>query len=161
VIESLDGDEIKLALVGYQTDFVESFLSLLPTKKALMIQNDLYHMTDYPPVSQCAEGRRKICNRIEQEFELQRFSVAEHWKQFDFSSDSVSQVSQPFNDHNEVIHQFSDDIVDEVTSVDMRVEMKAEIRANPQLKPMIDTFPPAVFDDHKDDNGDGEDSIKR
>ncbi len=83
VIETFESEEIMRALVGYEGEFVESFLSLLPTKKALMIQNDLYHMTDAPPISQCAECRRKISIKLEQDFEMQRFGISEYWKQFD------------------------------------------------------------------------------
>jgi flagellar motor switch protein FliG len=83
VIESLDSEEILKSLVGFNSQFAEAFLALLPTKKALMIQNDLYHMTEFPPVSQCAENRRKVCMKLEAEFEAQRFKVAEYWKNFD------------------------------------------------------------------------------
>lgn len=83
VIEPLDSDEILKSLVGFDSQFSEAFLALLPTKKALMIQNDLYHMTEFPPVSQCAEARRKICGKLESEFEAQRFIVSEYWKNFD------------------------------------------------------------------------------
>jgi hypothetical protein len=80
VIEGFEAEELLKALAGYDSGFVESFLSLLPTKKALMIQNDLFHMTDNPPTSQCAEARRKICLKVEEEFEQQRFSLADFWK---------------------------------------------------------------------------------
>ena len=80
VIENFESEDIQRSLVGYDPTFTETFLSLLPTKKALMIQNDLFHMTEFPPISQCAESRRKICQKIESEFELQRFSLEEHWK---------------------------------------------------------------------------------
>ena len=81
VTESLDSDDIQKALVGYDPEFVESFLTLLPTKKALMIQNDLFHMATLPPLSQCAESRRKICKKIEAEFEQQNFKLDEYWKE--------------------------------------------------------------------------------
>ena len=80
IIEGFEAEELLKALAGYDAGFVESFLSLLPTKKALMIQNDLFHMTDTPPTSQCAEARRKICLKVEEEFEQQRFSLADFWK---------------------------------------------------------------------------------
>lgn len=83
VLETLENEDLTRALVGYPADFVESFLTLLPTKKALMIQNDLFHMVDAPTHSQCAEFRRKICNKLELEFETQRFNVSEFWSQFD------------------------------------------------------------------------------
>ncbi|MBS1959198.1 MAG: hypothetical protein JST80_07005 [Bdellovibrionales bacterium] len=101
VIEGLESDEIQKSLVGYDSTFTEAFLAMLPTKKALMIQNDLYHMTEFPPISQCAEARRKICSKLETEFEAQRFSVAEYWRNFD-------QPGEP-----EPVTQ----VVDEVTSV--------------------------------------------
>lgn len=83
VIESYESEELLKALVGFDAEFTESFLSLLPTKKALMIQNDLYHMGEFPPASQCAEFRRKICLKLEHELESQRFSIPEYWSQFD------------------------------------------------------------------------------
>ncbi len=82
VIESLESEEIMKALVGFPSDFTENILSLLPTKRALMIQNDLYHMQEVPAASQCAEYRRKIVNKLEVEFETQRFSLQEFWKNF-------------------------------------------------------------------------------
>ena len=80
IVEAFEAEDILKALAGYDPNFVENFLSLLPTKKALMIQNDLFHMTEFPPTSQCAEARRKICLRIEEEFESQRFSLGDFWK---------------------------------------------------------------------------------
>ena len=80
VIVNFESEDIQRSLVGYDPGFVETFLSLLPIKKALMIQNDLFNMTEFPPVSQCAESRRKICQKIESEFEIRRFSLEEHRK---------------------------------------------------------------------------------
>lgn len=92
IVENFEAEEIMKALAGYDPTFVEGFLSLLPTKKALMIQNDLFHMTETPPSSQCAEARRKICLKIEEEFETQRFSLSDFWKgQESSGSGSVEQ----------------------------------------------------------------------
>ena len=80
IVETFEAEDILKALAGYDPNFVENFLSLLPTKKALMIQNDLFHMTEFPPASQDAEARRRICLKIEEEFEIQRFSLGDFWK---------------------------------------------------------------------------------
>jgi flagellar motor switch protein FliG len=80
VIESTDPEDLTKALVGYDHQFAESFLALLPTKRALMIQNDLFHLAEYPPASQCAEMRRKICNALEAEFAKQKFDLSDFWK---------------------------------------------------------------------------------
>jgi len=80
VIDNLDSDDVQKSLAGYPTDFVDSFLSMLPTKKALMIQNDLFNMTDAPPPYQSAAARRKITSLVEQEFERAKFSVSDFWK---------------------------------------------------------------------------------
>jgi flagellar motor switch protein FliG len=80
IVEAFEAEDLLKALAGYDPTFVENFLSLLPTKKALMIQNDLFHMTEFPPASQCAESRRRICLKIEEEFEAQRFSLGDFWK---------------------------------------------------------------------------------
>ena len=80
VIDNLDSDDVQKSLAGYPTEFVDSFLSLLPTKKALMIQNDLFHMTDAPPPYQSAAARRKITDLVEQEFIRAKFSVSDFWK---------------------------------------------------------------------------------
>jgi len=138
IVEAFESEDIMKALVGYDSGFAESFLSLLPTKKALMIQNDLYHMVEYPPVSQCAENRRKICNKIEQEFESQRFSVADFWKQFDNPS-SLAGGDAP-----------EGGFTDEVTAVD------APSMLNRGQGPLIDTYPPAVFDEFEDDQNGGQ-----
>jgi flagellar basal body-associated protein FliL len=79
VIEGLESDDILKALCGMDSELVDSFLGLLPTKKALIIQNDLFHLVDVPPVYQCAAARRKIVEKVEQEFERIKFSVAEFW----------------------------------------------------------------------------------
>jgi flagellar motor switch protein FliG len=137
VIEGFESEDIQKALIGYDSTFVETFLALLPTKKALMIQNDLYHMIEYPPASQCAENRRKISSRVEQEFDLQRFSVAEFWKQFDMPQ--TSEVEKTF--------------ADEITST---LTPGGAIKTS--RGPMIDTIPAAVFDDYEtseDGKGDG------
>ena len=81
VIEDLDTDLLQRALSGYDPAFLDSFLALLPTKKAMMIQNDLLHMESAPPVSQCAENRREICGKLEVVFENQRFNLADFWKE--------------------------------------------------------------------------------
>lgn len=81
VLDTLEHDEITKSLVGFPGEFVETFLSLLPTKKALMIQNDLFHMEIIPTHSQCAEYRRKICTKLESAFEQQRFNLTEFWEQ--------------------------------------------------------------------------------
>lgn len=132
IVEGFESEDIQRALVGFDSVFVESFLALLPTKKALMIQNDLYHMIEYPPVSQCAENRRKICSKIEQEFESQRFSVAEFWKQYDAPAEE----------------QKTSEFSDEITAVSAMKVGRG---------PIIDTLPPAVFDEFKieddEDNG--------
>jgi flagellar motor switch protein FliG len=136
IVEGFESEEIQKALVGYDSTFVESFLSLLPTKKALMIQNDLYHMIEFPPVSQCAENRRKICSRIEQEFEAQRFSVAEFWKQFDSPAETSSIAPDGFKDE-----------ITAVNGTPGQIQMPGG--------PLIDTFPPAVFDEDIEDDGSG------
>jgi flagellar motor switch protein FliG len=89
IMEGFEAEDLMKALAGYDPGFVESFLSLLPTKKALMIQNDLFHLTEFPPASQCAEARRKICLKIEDEFEQQRFNLADFWKAQEGSSGSA------------------------------------------------------------------------
>jgi flagellar motor switch protein FliG/cbb3-type cytochrome oxidase subunit 3 len=101
VIENFESEDIQRALV-------ETFLSLLPTKKALMIQNDLFHMTEYPPISQCADSRRKICQKIETEFELQRFSLEEHWKNTSFEPEMMETVSE------EVSEEVGEEVTEEV-----------------------------------------------
>jgi flagellar motor switch protein FliG len=80
IIEELESDDLQKALAGYDNGFVDSILALLPSKKSMMIQNDLLHMDSAPPASQCAEKRRSICERIENEFETQRFNLPEFWK---------------------------------------------------------------------------------
>ncbi|NDG84612.1 MAG: hypothetical protein EBX52_06190 [Proteobacteria bacterium] len=80
VIEELESDLLLRALSGYDGGFIDSFTSLLPSKKAMMIQNDLLHQDQPPPPSQCAESRRSICEMIEVEFERQRFDLADFWK---------------------------------------------------------------------------------
>ncbi len=80
IVEETASEDIQRALVGFDPGFVDSFLELLPTKKALMIQNDLFHMSVLPPISQCADSRRKICAQIETEFERQKFNLEEYWK---------------------------------------------------------------------------------
>jgi flagellar motor switch protein FliG/cbb3-type cytochrome oxidase subunit 3 len=112
VIENFESEDIQRALVGYDANFVETFLSLLPTKKALMIQNDLFHMTEYPPISQCAESRRKICQKIETEFELQRFSLEEHWKNTSFDPGMMETTSQEVTE--EITEIFSEEVGEEV-----------------------------------------------
>jgi hypothetical protein len=80
VIEELEGDLLLRALSGFESSFVDTFTALLPAKKAMMIQNDLLHQDQPPPVSQCAENRRSICELLEQEFERERFNLADFWK---------------------------------------------------------------------------------
>lgn len=80
VIEGLNSDDVLKALVGYPERVIDSFLGMLPTKKALMIQNDLFHMSETPPAFQCAAARRKITELVEQEFERAKFSVTDFWK---------------------------------------------------------------------------------
>jgi len=50
-----------------------------------MIQNDLFHMSDSPPVYQGAVARRNITVKIEEEFEKTHFDIAAYW-------DSVSPI---------------------------------------------------------------------
>jgi flagellar motor switch protein FliG len=83
VIEGVEPEELTKALMGYDAAFVDSFLELLPKKRAWMIQNDLYHRSDDPPHSQCAECRRKIVSKLESEFEKNRLNLTEYWKQLD------------------------------------------------------------------------------
>jgi len=117
IVESFESEDLMKSLVGYDSAFVDAFLALLPSKKALMIQNDLYHMIEFPPASQCAENRRKICSKIEQEFESQRFSVAEFWKQFDQTEEDTedSSTAEKVTDVNlnayphAVFEEFEDD----------------------------------------------------
>jgi flagellar motor switch protein FliG len=96
IVENFEAEELLKALAGYDPGFVENFLSLLPTKKALMIQNDLFHMTETPPASQCAEARRKICLKVEEEFETQRFSLSDFWKSQEGSTVSSEEVTQEY-----------------------------------------------------------------
>jgi flagellar motor switch protein FliG len=109
VIEAFESEDLQRALVGYDPAFVETFLSLLPTKKALMIQNDLFHMTEFPPISQCAESRRKICQKIESEFELQRFSLEEHWKNLTSVDVAQGEYEQAPDEYAEVTQEFQKD----------------------------------------------------
>lgn len=100
IVETFEAEDILKALAGYDPNFVENFLSLLPTKKALMIQNDLFHMTEFPPASQCAEARRRICLKIEEEFETQRFSLGDFWKSQEASRSDEStseEVTQEYD----------------------------------------------------------------
>ena len=85
VIGGLDAQDVVNALAGYPSEFVEAFLAMMPTKKALMIQNDLFHMSDSPPVYQGAVARRNITVKIEEEFEKTHFDIAAYW-------DSVSPI---------------------------------------------------------------------
>ena len=78
-IDALESDDLLKALAGYPSEFVDSFLQMLPTKKALMIQNDLFHMNEVPPQFQCATARRKIVDIVEREFERLKFSVSDFW----------------------------------------------------------------------------------
>jgi flagellar motor switch protein FliG len=100
IVEAFEAEDILKSLAGYDPGFVENFLSLLPTKKALMIQNDLFHMTEFPPASQCAEARRKICLKVEEEFENQRFSLADFWKSQESTQSGASineEVTQEYD----------------------------------------------------------------
>jgi hypothetical protein len=56
----------------------------------MMIQNDLLHQEQAPPASQCAENRRSICELLEQEFERQRFDLADFWKGMESVSNTGS-----------------------------------------------------------------------
>jgi flagellar basal body-associated protein FliL len=124
VLESYESEEILKALIGFDGVFTEQFLQLFPTKKALMIQNDLYHLAEYPATSVCAEHRRRICVKLESEFELVRFSVVEFWR-----TNSETEV-QTVNEYTS--HEFSD--THEITQVQ---EIQEDV--------------PAVFED--DGNG--------
>ena len=100
IVEAFEAEDILKSLAGYDPGFVENFLSLLPTKKALMIQNDLFHMTEFPPASQCAEARRRICLKVEEEFENQRFSLADFWKSQESTQSGASineEVTQEYD----------------------------------------------------------------
>jgi flagellar motor switch protein FliG len=90
VIENLESDLIQRALTGYDRAFTDEFLQLLPSKKGLMIQNDLLHGDGNLPQSQCAESRREICGLIERHFEAQKFRVFDYWK----DQDQVSGISR-------------------------------------------------------------------
>lgn len=94
VADGLDADDILKSLVGYPADYVDAFLALLPTKKALMIQNDLFHMSDSPAPYQCAAARRKITTKVEQEFEKHKFNIPDYWKMFDQQA-AASAAEQP------------------------------------------------------------------
>jgi len=96
VIDTLESDDVLKSLAGYPSDFVDSFLALLPTKKALMIQNDLFHMSDAPPAYQSATARRKIIDKIEQEFERIKFSVVDFWNTQNQSAENpeVAEVTE-------------------------------------------------------------------
>ena len=94
IVEETPSEDIQRALVGYDSSFVEAFLELLPTKKALMIQNDLFHMSVFPPISQCAESRRSICHKIENEFEKQKFNLEEYWKNLSPSVEQTASSSE-------------------------------------------------------------------
>jgi flagellar motor switch protein FliG len=82
IVGGLDAQEVVSALAGYPSEFVEAFLAMMPTKKALMIQNDLFHMSEAPPQYQGAVARRNITVKIEEEFEKTRFDIAAYWDSF-------------------------------------------------------------------------------
>lgn len=86
VIGNLDAQSVVSALAGYPGEFVEAFLAMMPTKKALMIQNDLFHMTEAPPPYQGAVARRSITVKVEEEFEKTRFDIAAYWDSFNQGS---------------------------------------------------------------------------
>ena len=108
VIEELEGDLLLRALSGFDASFVDTFTALLPAKKAMMIQNDLLHQDQPPPVSQCAENRRSICELLEQEFERERFDLADFWKGMEASQNAESSSS-----NTEI---YSQEITEEVES---------------------------------------------
>jgi len=146
VIETFESEDIQRALVGYDATFAETFLSLLPTKKALMIQNDLFHMTEFPPISQCADSRRRICQKIELEFELQRFSLEEHWKNMtgeqseSFQAGTESFEEQPTESERTSVMEQASPLQDELTSSGESPETK---------KPVVTDLIPEEDDDEK------------
>jgi len=90
IIENLETELLQRALTGYDRSFTDAFLMLLPSKKGMMIQNDLLHGDANLPQSQCAESRRSICEMVEREFETQRFKIFDFWK----GQDEVNGVSR-------------------------------------------------------------------
>ena len=100
IIENLEADLIHRALTGYDRNFTDEFLQLLPSKKGLMIQNDLLHGDGNLPQSQCAESRREICALIERHFEAQKFRVADYWKDQDQANGISREITREFGSSN-------------------------------------------------------------
>ncbi|MBU6153603.1 MAG: hypothetical protein KGP28_04810 [Bdellovibrionales bacterium] len=102
VIENLESDLIQRALTGYDRNFAEEFLQLLPNKKGMMIQNDLLHGDMNLPQSQCAESRREICSIIERHFESQKFKVADYWSDQDQTGGMSGETTREYEDTKKV-----------------------------------------------------------
>jgi flagellar motor switch protein FliG len=98
VIENLESEQILRALTGYDRNFTSEFLQLLPSKKGMMIQNDLLHGEQNLPQSQCAESRREICAAIERQFESQKFRVSDYWKDQDQGGGGARETTREFDD---------------------------------------------------------------
>jgi flagellar motor switch protein FliG len=111
IVANLDAQDVVSALAGYPSEFVEAFVSMMPTKKAMMIQNDLVHMSDLPAPYQGALARRNIALKLEEEFEKSRFDIAQYW---DMQSQSMVQAEEE-SVASEPVASESSDITEEPT----------------------------------------------
>ncbi len=102
VIENLESDLIQRALTGYDRGFTDEFLQLLPSKRAMMILNDLLHGQSNVPQSQCAESRREICCLLESHFEAQKFKVADYWTDQDEGSRVEHETTREYEETKKI-----------------------------------------------------------
>ncbi|RME18448.1 MAG: hypothetical protein D6797_00415 [Bdellovibrio sp.] len=92
-LEAFDADFLVKVLKGADEEARSIYLSLLPPKKARIVESDLSSSVIHFTPREIAESKRRFVNEVEQVLKRKKISLQEIWKQIDQSSeDDVTSV---------------------------------------------------------------------
>lgn len=86
VLSLLDIDQLVKALFGLQVDVRTPVMSMMPPKRAKMIERDLERPGFIVATSECAANRRLFCLKLEEVLRSRGHTVSDVWKEIDSRS---------------------------------------------------------------------------
>lgn len=82
-LADISDHDLVRAIAGFPGEFIDSLFIHIPPKRSTTLEYIIDHLTHLPSLPQAADARRRICIRLEQEFEKQNFSLNQFWDSYE------------------------------------------------------------------------------
>jgi flagellar motor switch protein FliG len=104
-VADISDHDLVRAIAGLPSEFIDSLFVHVQQKRATALENIIDHLTNLPSLPQAADARRRICIRLEQEFEKQNFSLKQFWDSYEETNrgSSALNADEAIEDHSDEV----------------------------------------------------------